>query len=81
MAPNKKAADEVIIRNLQPEDHPAISALAKRSFPLSQSRFVIPSKIGGKVITINDKLVAASLLRMTILPSGGKAREAAESAK
>ena len=72
MAPNKKAADEVIIRNLQPEDHPAISALAKRSFSISQSRFVIPSKIGGKVITINDKLVAASLLRMTILPSGNK---------
>lgn len=58
------------IRDLEPEDHPAISALAKLSFPVNQSVFVVPKGIGGKVITINDKLVAASLLRIIVLPSG-----------
>lgn len=63
--------DEVI-RDLQPEDNAAIFALAKRSFPVNQSEFVVPSEMGGKVITINGELVAASLLRIIILPSGRK---------
>ncbi len=61
------------LRDLKDEDHGAITALAKISFPVTQSRFVVPSKAGGKVVTINGNLAAASLLRIIDLPSGRRA--------
>lgn len=70
MTPRTKVAE--VIRDLTPEDHEAISTLAKLSFPVNQSGFVTPGRMGGKVIAINEKLVAASLLRIIVLPSGRK---------
>jgi ribosomal protein S18 acetylase RimI-like enzyme len=61
-----------VIRNLQPEDYDALSALAKLSFPATQSRFVTPGEAGGIVITVDGTVVAASLLRIIGLPSGRK---------
>ena len=58
------------LRDLKDEDHGAITALARISFPLTQSRFVVPSEAGGKVVTINGNFAAASLLRIIDLPSG-----------
>jgi len=61
-----------VIRDLQPEDFETLSALAKLSFPATQSQFVTPGKAGGIVIEINENVVAASLLRVIFLPSGRK---------
>ena len=70
MLPSTQAVE--VIRDLQPEDYDAISALAKISFPVNQSGFVAPGEIGGKVIAISGNVVAASLLRVIVLPSGRK---------
>jgi len=61
-----------VIRDLKPEDYDAISALAKLSFPATQSRFVTPGEAGGIVIARDGTVVAASLLRIIVLPSGRK---------
>lgn len=58
------------LRDLRDEDYGAITALARISFPVSQSRFVVPGEAGGKVVTINGNLAAVSLLRIIDLPSG-----------
>lgn len=63
----------IVIRGLKPKDYEAISALAKLSFPATQSQFVTPGKDGGIVIEMNENVVAASLLRIIFLPSGRKA--------
>lgn len=59
-----------VIRELTAADHDAIAVLAKRCFPPNQARYVVPSNMGGKVITVNDTVVAAVLLRRIDLPSG-----------
>lgn len=63
-------SDDEEIRDLSPEDHADIAALAAVAFPVSQARFVLPGQAGGKVVTVGGKLVAASLLRIFRLPSG-----------
>ncbi|WP_072619899.1 GNAT family N-acetyltransferase [Spirulina major] len=60
------------VRELKKADYKALVALAKISFPVTQSRFVVTDDAGGLVVTINGKLVAASLLRIIYLPSGRK---------
>lgn len=61
-----------VIRDVQPEDYDALSALATLSFPATQSRFVTPGEAGGIVIAVHETVVAASLLRIIVLPSGRK---------
>ncbi len=63
-------SDAEEVRDLREADHIDIAALAEISFPFTQSRFVVPGKIGGKVATVDGKLAAASLLRIIRLPSG-----------
>ena len=60
------------VREVKKSDHEALVALARVSFPVTQSRFVVADEASGKVVTINGKLVAASLLRVIYLPSGRK---------
>jgi RimJ/RimL family protein N-acetyltransferase len=59
-----------VIRDLTPEDASAVAKLAQRAFPRTQSGFV---KAGdcGKVAESNGQVVAACLVRILRLPSGG----------
>lgn len=61
---------DIEIRDLSPEDYADVASLAAVAFPVSQSRFVLPGQAGGKIVTVDGKLVAASLLRIFKLPSG-----------
>ncbi len=60
------------VRDLRQDDHKAVFELARITFPINQSRFVDVGNAGGKVVTADGKLVAASLLRTFSLPSGRK---------
>ena len=61
---------DISIREFTPDDHARAKIIAKRAFPPTQARFVIPGKAGGMVATINDEVAAMSLVRVFRLPSG-----------
>lgn len=68
----KTPSNDVVIRELRPQDRAVVAALAVRAFVPLQASFVVPSGSGGVIALVEGRPAAASLVRVIKLPNGAK---------